>query len=499
MRVNGAVRARPDKTHARARGDDGARLLWDDAAPATRLYEKSVAALEAVAVALARHRPLAGEESGFLALHAVFAAAGARARRRVWGDPHAYFWVRRAYQLVATRLGGAPLSELDAAYCAALGARDPTEALRLHLDDFKRFIVGATLLGRRRLTFARPYQVRLPLAIPGTPLAIVGEGSLAIDAVAPGRLHATCDGAAVDLRVGGGSSADRVRLVRAPVVRHDRAEVAMQPNVFALPGFPFGDEIATVPLDYQAARARQLRRALSFIERFEPRTFRTLVRTIRVIAYKPRTIADFANLSHSELPGAIICSYVEDPYVSAAGITHEIHHNRLFLLEDMAPLFAHTDGDAFTDARFYSPWREDLRPLQGILHAIYVYVPVLRYWRAVARHFKGDPLVRDFMHDRLARTPVQLRLGVLQLQRHARFTRAGATLFRALARDVAAVVGEETASPSLGTPALRVTPMGVIEYETDAAGRPVTVRDSLIAHLSQSDLHRQCSIADAGL
>ncbi len=476
--------------------DRATRLLWQDAAPATRRYEKSLAALEAVSAALERNRPLAGDEAEFLDLRAVFDAAGAQHRRRVWSDPQAHFWVRRAYQLVATCVGGAPLSALDATYCAAIDARDPLDALRRHLVDFKRFIVGLSLLARHRLTFAEPYELRLPFAIPGTPFSIVGEGGLVIRGVATHRIEAIRDGAAIELRLRGSVRSDGVGILRAPVVRHGAAEVAMQPHAFALPGLPFGDEIATVPLDYQAARARALRASLALIQRFEPRTFRTLARTIRIIAYKPRTIADFANMSHSELPGAIICSFVDDRYVSAASIVHEVHHNRLFLLEDMAPLFDEAAVDAFADARFYSPWREDLRPLQGIFHALYVYVPVLRFWRAVALRHEGEGLLADLICDRLARIPVQLRLGVLQLRRYARFTREGATLFRALASEVAALTDARGAG-ELDVPAVRVSLVGTLEHETDESGRRMTVRDALAAHLAQSDLHRQCSTADA--
>jgi hypothetical protein len=59
----------------------------------------------------------------------------------------------------------------------------------------------------------------------------------------------------------------------------------------------------------------------------------------------------------------------------AATLIHEFQHSKLHGVLDLVPL--HTAGE---ERVHYSPWRDDSRPLEGILHAIYSYVGVTEFW-----------------------------------------------------------------------------------------------------------------------
>ncbi|MGH7818542.1 MAG: hypothetical protein ACREQ9_02095, partial [Candidatus Binatia bacterium] len=137
-------------------------LVWTDRLAHERRFEKSISALEAIALVLSRNRPLGGREEEFLELHS--SVVGADEFARAWADPFAYFWVRRAYQLVATCLTGAPLSDFDQSYCDAIETAEPDAALALHLEDFKRFALALSWISRRDLSFSEPYRVRPPFA-----------------------------------------------------------------------------------------------------------------------------------------------------------------------------------------------------------------------------------------------------------------------------------------------------------------------------------------------
>ena len=52
----------------------------------------------------------------------------------------------------------------------------------------------------------------------------------------------------------------------------------------------------------------------------------------------------------------------------ADDLLHETAHHRLHSLEEVAPL--ERKG---ADAHYYSPWRRQVRPLHGILHATYTF------------------------------------------------------------------------------------------------------------------------------
>ena len=52
----------------------------------------------------------------------------------------------------------------------------------------------------------------------------------------------------------------------------------------------------------------------------------------------------------------------------ADDLLHETAHHRLHSLEELAPL-----KRKGADAHYYSPWRRQVRPLHGILHATYTF------------------------------------------------------------------------------------------------------------------------------
>ncbi|MFJ4975645.1 aKG-HExxH-type peptide beta-hydroxylase [Streptomyces coeruleorubidus] len=64
------------------------------------------------------------------------------------------------------------------------------------------------------------------------------------------------------------------------------------------------------------------------------------------------------------------------PAQFAAVLTHEAQHSKLSALLHMYSL--HTPDAAH---RFYAPWRDDPRPLRGMLHGVYAFTGVARFWR----------------------------------------------------------------------------------------------------------------------
>jgi HEXXH motif-containing protein len=79
--------------------------------------------------------------------------------------------------------------------------------------------------------------------------------------------------------------------------------------------------------------------------------------------------------------GAMSSSVPADPTALAVGLVHEFQHGKLGALMDMLPLYT---GSA--EARFYAPWRDDPRPLGGLLHGAYAFLGVTDFWRVRRRH-----------------------------------------------------------------------------------------------------------------
>ncbi|MDS0137280.1 HEXXH motif domain-containing protein [Amycolatopsis sp. CM201R] len=83
--------------------------------------------------------------------------------------------------------------------------------------------------------------------------------------------------------------------------------------------------------------------------------------------------------STGEAFGSAIAAYSEDPEQLAAALVHESHHIQLGGIQHLATL--HTDDRR---ERLYAPWRDDPRPIGGVLHGIYAFFGVAAFWRAMS-------------------------------------------------------------------------------------------------------------------
>ncbi|MGC4897451.1 HEXXH motif domain-containing protein [Micromonospora sp. DT31] len=78
--------------------------------------------------------------------------------------------------------------------------------------------------------------------------------------------------------------------------------------------------------------------------------------------------------------GSMIMSEPRDATELAVTLVHEFQHIKLGALLHLAPL--HTGEPA---RRLYAPWRDDPRPLGGLLQGVYAFAGITEFWRT-ARH-----------------------------------------------------------------------------------------------------------------
>jgi hypothetical protein len=80
----------------------------------------------------------------------------------------------------------------------------------------------------------------------------------------------------------------------------------------------------------------------------------------------------------------------------AETLVHEFQHTKLCGLMDMLPLIEPCGQKG------YAPWREDPRPLGGLLQGVYAFAGIVRFWN-VQRHVETDPddiLRADVLYER---------------------------------------------------------------------------------------------------
>jgi HEXXH motif-containing protein len=96
----------------------------------------------------------------------------------------------------------------------------------------------------------------------------------------------------------------------------------------------------------------------------------------------PRPVVPFRmpSASTGEAFGSAIIARPPDAASLAATLVHEFHHIRLGGLLHLTRLYEEDPRE-----RFYTPWRDDPRPIGGVLQGVYAFFGVTAFWRALAR------------------------------------------------------------------------------------------------------------------
>ena len=150
---------------------------------------------------------------------------------------------------------------------------------------------------------------------------------------------------------------------------------------------PFGETIAFED-EATVAKGRVIvADALDIVEAWRP----ALARELRAICSAVQFVRDpsahpdkIVSFSDNSVPGALYVSISHsagliDAYDLADSLIHEYRHQKLYLFERRHPTTR-------PGSLVASPWREDLRPASGLLHAIFVFVELDRFWKHVRDH-----------------------------------------------------------------------------------------------------------------
>lgn len=123
--------------------------------------------------------------------------------------------------------------------------------------------------------------------------------------------------------------------------------------------------------------------------------------------------------------GCCLMSEPVDALAVAVGLVHEFQHAKLGALMDMLPL--HT---ADRTERYYAPWRDDPRPLGGLLHGTYAFAAVTDFWRV--QRTAAPPAQATFAHFEFARWRAQTLLAARTLQASGHLTDWGRAVVTAV-------------------------------------------------------------------
>lgn len=147
---------------------------------------------------------------------------------------------------------------------------------------------------------------------------------------------------------------------------------------------PFGSSIYFESAEITERAAPVVAEALAIVRAWRPALYAEMSRICRAVQFvrdpsaHPEKIVSF---SDNSVPGALYVSVMQgdrviDAYDLADSLIHEHRHQKLYLFERRFPTTE--PGELVV-----SPWREDLRPASGLLHAVFVFVELRRFWEHV--------------------------------------------------------------------------------------------------------------------
>ena len=132
-----------------------------------------------------------------------------------------------------------------------------------------------------------------------------------------------------------------------------------------------------------------------------------------------------------EIPGLLILSWMSDTSVIVEALVHEYHHHKLNALLNLDPIIVEGSPEAI----YYSPWRDDPRPLSGILQGIYVFQAVLEFGHKI---LKTDiPILQEKrLKQRVYTAKQQLLTALKVLTTNAKFSLIGQALIEAIEENI---------------------------------------------------------------
>lgn len=184
-----------------------------------------------------------------------------------------------------------------------------------------------------------------------------------------------------------------------------------------------------------------LARAWTVLERDEPRTADAMRHGL--ISLTPEDAAERFrphSVSAADAFGGVVMSEPDDAVQFAVTLVHEFQHIKLGGLLHLAPLYDVEEGTDADEELFYAPWRDDPRPLSGLLQGVYAFMGVTRFWRA-HRH-TAEPDTAPAAHFEFALWRGQLWSTLSLIRRHRRLTPMGLRFLDDLRRRCAAWLDE---------------------------------------------------------
>ncbi|MEV4032170.1 aKG-HExxH-type peptide beta-hydroxylase [Streptomyces umbrinus] len=137
--------------------------------------------------------------------------------------------------------------------------------------------------------------------------------------------------------------------------------------------------------------------------------------------------------------GAVTMSLPVDAQAMAATLIHEARHHLLSAVAELTPLYV--SAREGPQPVYFAPWRDDPRPLRGLLYGAHAFAGVTSFWQA-RRPYDKDRAEFEFALHRW-----QLRAALAALANATGLTRAGGLVVAGLMQEAGRMAAEPTSGP----------------------------------------------------
>jgi uncharacterized protein len=178
-----------------------------------------------------------------------------------------------------------------------------------------------------------------------------------------------------------------------------------------------------------------LRDASQLLDAYHPAIAAEVAEAVVMVVPLSNERGGQASSSSSATFGAVALSEPPDPYTCAATLAHEVQHLKMSALLDVVDLTWPGDGDAY-----YAPWRDDPRPIEGLLQGAYAFLGVTAFWHRQRHLMNGEVGLKA--HTEFARWRTATAGAINTLLASGRLTAAGEDFTRGMAHAVHALQAE---------------------------------------------------------
>jgi HEXXH motif-containing protein len=167
-----------------------------------------------------------------------------------------------------------------------------------------------------------------------------------------------------------------------------------------------------------------LAEASDLLSAHHPGTAAEVATGIRMVVPRVAPASGSVSTSSPQSFGAVGMSLPPDPVTGAETLVHETQHLKLAAIQQIVKLTQPDDGH-----RYYAPWRDDPRPLDGLLQGTYAYLGVTGFWRRQRRVPGGQRNANA----QYARWREATALGIETIRSTGRLTADGAAFIEEMA------------------------------------------------------------------